>query len=256
MNENESLAPELEQMKIAYENALMQGKFQAGFLARTAHEIRAPLGSLMGLHQLIIHDLCETPEEEKQFIQDAYNYAKKLMTLIDQLIEVSKLEGGKIKVELTSFNVYQFLLSVEKIMHLQGANRNVNLTVKCNNTDILIFADHRKLVQSFCYLLELAIDLAELGTIEMGAEATHDGQKCLINICLPFNSIKMNEPITLGSVSFEENTDAEQLPKLSDGTKITLAHRMIDLMGGELKVKKTTAKATWLEVSLPIPEIL
>jgi len=256
MNENESFSPELEQMRIAYENALMHGKFQAGFLARTAHEIRAPLGSLMGLHQLIIHDLCETPEEEKEFIQDAYNYAKKLMTLMDQLIEVSKLEGGKIEVELTSFNAYQFLLSVQKIMRLQGANRNVNLTVKCDNTDILIFADHRKLIQSFCYLLELAIDLAELGTIEMRAELAHDNPKCLINICLPFNSAKINEPITLGAVSFEENSDVEQLPKLSVGTKINLAHRMIGLMGGELKIRKTTAKATWLEVSLPIPETL
>ena len=255
MNENDFLTRELEKLKIAYNNATIYGRFQGGFLGRIAHEIRSPLGSLMGLHQLIINDLCESPEEEREFIEDAYDYAKKLMAIIDHLINISKLEGGKIEVELSSFNLYQFLLSIQETMTLQANNRNVKLTVVVDDTDLLIVADRLKLFQSICYLLEVAIELSELGGIKINGELGSNSTQVFINLNLPINSSQINDPVTLNNIDFEKETPMDKLPDLSVGAKVTLAHQMVTLMGGQLKIAETTTKSTTLQLCLPTPSM-
>ncbi|GBF84663.1 histidine kinase dimerization/phospho-acceptor domain-containing protein [Aphanothece sacrum] len=70
-DEIEALKQELEQTKLAYQMAVQLSQFKSGFLAKTSHELRSPLSTLMGLHQLILSDLCENHEEEREFIEQA-----------------------------------------------------------------------------------------------------------------------------------------------------------------------------------------
>ena len=74
MNEIDELKEELKQAQLAYQMAAQMSQFKAGFLARTSHELRSPLSSMIGLHQLILSDLCESPEEQKEFIKEVSRY--------------------------------------------------------------------------------------------------------------------------------------------------------------------------------------
>ena len=80
-DEIEALKEELKQTELALQMAAQMSQFKGGFLARTSHELRSPLSSLIGLHQLIVSDLCDDPEEEREFVAQAYQYALKLMGL-------------------------------------------------------------------------------------------------------------------------------------------------------------------------------
>ena len=100
MNEIEALKEELKQTQLAYQMAAQMSQFKAGFLARTYHELRSPLTSLIGLHQIILNNLCESPEEERQFLTQAYDSAQKLMKLIDELVAVSQAEYGTAQLEI------------------------------------------------------------------------------------------------------------------------------------------------------------
>jgi signal transduction histidine kinase len=77
-------------------------QFKAGFLARTSHELRSPLSSLIGLHQLILADLCDSPEEAREFVAQANASALKMVKLLDEVIAVSKTEHGTNRLELRS----------------------------------------------------------------------------------------------------------------------------------------------------------
>ena len=96
MSDIEQLTTELENTQIAYQMAQEINQLKTGFLGRAAHELRSPLSSLISLHQLILFDFCESPEEEKQFLEHAYQSAQKLLEMIDELILVSKLDYGAI----------------------------------------------------------------------------------------------------------------------------------------------------------------
>ena len=87
------LLQELQQTQLAYHKAQEMGQFKAGFLARISHELRSPLGSIIGLHQLILADLCENPEEEREFISQAHEKSLKLLKLIDEILNISKIES-------------------------------------------------------------------------------------------------------------------------------------------------------------------
>ena len=89
MNELERLQKENEALTLALQAQREINHYKQFFLARVAHELRSPLSSLISLQQLILHDLCETPAEEKEFLSDANVAAQKLLTMIDDLVTVS-----------------------------------------------------------------------------------------------------------------------------------------------------------------------
>ncbi len=129
MKKIEDLQEELEQTRLAYQMAMQMSQFKAEFLARTSHEIRSPLSSLIGLHQLILSDLCESPEEQKEFINQAYNSALKLMKLIDEIVAVSKAELGTNQLYCESLPLGEIFDEVYKLTHIQAANRNLQLNI-------------------------------------------------------------------------------------------------------------------------------
>jgi len=251
MNGNTSLAQELKEAKIAYHNASLYARFQAGFLGRVSHEIRSPLGSLMSIHQLILNDLCESEEEERQFIAEAYEYSKKLMNMLDELIEISKLETAKVELELTPLKCVDFFNFVAKKMRMQGANRNMVLDVAMVDESLTILADGEKLAQAFFYWLEVAIDLTQLGTITIGADCEAPANYSRMTINFPFCNQEFNESSRFEDLPFHEQGGMESPPMLSSGAKITLAQSLISLMGGQCRISEVTEKTTCLEIFLP-----
>ncbi|MGK7926305.1 MAG: sensor histidine kinase, partial [Spirulina sp.] len=136
--ELETLKTELEQTKLAYQMAAQIGLFKSGFLARTSHELRSPLNSLLGLHQLILADLCESPEEEREFVKQAHEAALKLIKLLDDIIYVSKVEYGFTRVEIHPFPLTEVFGELQRLIHLQAANRSYELEIDYPEPELYI----------------------------------------------------------------------------------------------------------------------
>src|SRR4028118_557337 len=94
------LREKLKQTQLAYEMAKEMSQFKAGFLARTSHELRSPLSSLIGMHQLILSDLCDSPEEAREFVAQANASALKMVKVLDEVIAVAKTEHGTNQLEI------------------------------------------------------------------------------------------------------------------------------------------------------------
>jgi K+-sensing histidine kinase KdpD len=157
MEEREILQQELAKTRLAYYRTAEMSKLKAGFLARTAHELRSPLASIISLHQLILNDLCESPAEEKEFLDQAYQAALKLTKLLDLTISVSKLEDGKLEVESKPFFLAELLLKVHQSTSLQAANRNIKLTFPDDYGDWCVVGDSSYLSQVLILSIESAI---------------------------------------------------------------------------------------------------
>lgn len=256
MTDIDKLQTELTQMTIAYQEALQTSRIKAGFLGRVAHEIRSPLTSVMGLHQLIINDLCDNPAEEKEFIQQAYQYAKKLMAMIDQLIEVSKLEVGRINLETQEVNLSEFLEDIHQIIDLEAANKGLKINFQNENKDLTIKTDKVRLTNVLFYLLEVVIDVTESGIISLSFDGDKDQQECLIKITFWSNNfnLKPTENIAVPEIPLEELKRLQALPQFSSQMKIMLAAALSEMMGGHLQLEKCNVPENQLrELYLSLP---
>lgn len=162
-----SLTQKLKQTEIAYQLAIQMSQFKAGFLARTSHELRSPLNSLIGLHQLILSDLCDDPAEERAFVAQANSSALKLINLIDQILEVSRVEHGNSKLEIQPLQLATVLAEVYNLTHLIAANRNIHLHLSPPEAEIYVLADPRWLRQVLLNLLDTCLTQIESGSVSI-----------------------------------------------------------------------------------------
>ncbi|WP_052349691.1 sensor histidine kinase KdpD [Picosynechococcus sp. NKBG042902] len=148
--------------------ALQWGQFQARFFGQVAHELRSPLSTIMGLQQLILSDLCESPAEERAFIAESYAASQKLLGLLDLAIAVSKLDYGQSSKQAEWFDLEMLLAELESLLSVKAQNNNLRLTIAHPvGATLDIFGDRHHLHQFFLTLIDTTLQRAEQGTIHL-----------------------------------------------------------------------------------------
>ncbi len=276
MNEIEALKEELKQTQLAYQMAIQWSQFKAGFLARISHELRSPLSSLIGLHQLILSDLCESPEEQREFLSQAHQSALKLMRLIDEVVDISKTSYGAKKLDVESVPLAEIFNDVESLTYLQAANRNLKLQITPPNSSLCILVDRARTIQLLAILIDGGIDSMKDGKIQMTAHSTADSS--FIDICIDIESSPhvWSDPTDLLQNNSSSTTDKIPESKVlrrettkpastsstphsafSPGMKLMLAQTLVETMEGRLTVVDLTRSPnskplTRLQCSIPV----
>lgn len=260
--DTDALKEELKQTQLAYQMASEMSKFKAGFLARSSHELRSPLSSLIGLHQLILNDLCEDPSEEREFVAQANTSAIKLMNLIDEIISVAKTEHGTTKLDAQPLNLAGVLEEVYNLTHLQATNRSLRLHLSPPEADIYVQADQRRLRQVLVNMVDAAISKMQEGSIKISAQnAPISGyfNICIDAECPPDVWI---EPVDLLQLPLENNEQPRKQAAFSTGMNLLMNQMLIEVMRGRLEVVEvppeegsgasTPASFTRMQCSVPL----
>lgn len=239
MNQIELLKKELEQTKLAYQMTAQINQFKSSFLAKTAHELRSPLSSLMGLHQLILADLCENPEEEKEFIQQGYQAAQKLIEMMDRIVTISKLDYGTTPLSIETLSLNQTLTEIYHLTQLQAANHSLRIKLNLSETDGDIKTDQSHLIQTITILVDTGISLQKKGDLILSSK---------LNLLENFGEILIDMSCNLEDWQQEKPTlEASQLNLIavkqwndtlgiSPSLKLLLAQTLLEKMGGKLQL--------------------
>ncbi|MEM8610885.1 MAG: HAMP domain-containing sensor histidine kinase [Cyanobacteria bacterium P01_H01_bin.105] len=215
---------------LAYERLSQLERFKSGFLARTAHELRSPINSVIGLHQLILEGLCETPEEEKQFTGEAKEAAYKVLQLFDIIIAASKLDIGREVPTLEPIALKTLFKTLEELTRLQAANSNLRLTFK--PTELVISSDLKWLQMMLISLIDDAITSTKLGYITL--EAVADGEHVLLKLEADRPASELC--VRLDTSLYGREVDLSNLSSvyLSTGLTLAVAQEMARSLHGEL----------------------
>lgn len=256
------LLERLQETQLAYAMAKEMSQFKAGFLARTTHELRSPLNGLIGLHQLILSDLCENPEEEREFVAQAHERALKLLKLIDEILNVARVEHGTNKLDIQPLSLAEVLQEVDKLTHMLAANRNYPLQISPIDPEIYVLADPRWLRQVLLTLIDTAIAQMEEGSISLTTGISTTSNIVYIWLDIPVHALPGSESIDfIKSIKFIDTEDKSVLmqnqPSLSPGMKLLLNQTLLEAMGGKLEIIPTTTELeteefTRLQVSIPL----
>ena len=243
-------------LQLAYQRLLALERFKSGFLARTSHELRSPINTIVSLHQLILEDLCEGPEEEKEFIGQSKDAALKMLALFDQITAVSKLDIGREPPKLEAVDLSLLLPEVEMLTTLQAANQNVRYRVTAPTDELEICTDRKWLKNMLASLLQDTILHAK--QVSLGLEQTGDAVVVVIECDRDAQSLQTE----LDAIS-----DITQLPeaelkaqstaakdslmtandiKLSTGLILATAQTALPLIEGEFTIVPT-AEGTQLQ---------
>ncbi|NJL20683.1 MAG: HAMP domain-containing histidine kinase [Leptolyngbyaceae cyanobacterium SM1_3_5] len=156
----------------AYRMAVEMERFKATFLAKTSHELRSPLNSIISLHQLILSDLSDSPEEEREFVAQAQAAAQKMLSRLDEVITVSKVQAGTAAPELQSVQLSSLFEEVRSLTYLQAQNRSLRLEFDRPDRAIYVVADPRWLRQILLHLVTNSIATLREGTIQVAAQVS------------------------------------------------------------------------------------
>ncbi len=225
---------QLESLQLAYQLAMAMSQFKGGFLARTSHELRSPLNGLIGMQQLILQDLCDSPEEEREFIEQANQSALKMIKVLDNVLDVARLEHGTIKMELQPLQLAALLQAVYDLTYLQAADRNLKLRLILPDPDLYVLADPRRLQQVLLHLVDtLMVQMTE-GRIQVSVQAATGYAHIWID---SDRAIDLSEPIDLLHLPSEPTA---AIP--SPGLNLLTLQILVSLMQGTLTLLAPAAE--------------
>lgn len=249
------LEEELRQTQLAYQMAKEMSEFKAGFLARTSHELRSPLSSLMGMHQLILSDLCDSPEEEREFIAQANASAQKMVKLLDEVIAVAKTEHGTNYLEIRPLSLTKMFEDLHRLTHMQAANRNLRLSIVPPEREVHVLADPRRFRQVLVGLVDTAIAQIEDGSIRVSTDSSPDPQEVHIWIDIQCPNSVWSEAVDL-LAEVPDVANLDESSSISPGLTLLMVQNLVDAMQGRLEVlaapEDSQDNLTRLQCSMPL----
>lgn len=238
------------------EIALQLGQFQAGFLGQTAHELRSPMSQIMSLQQLILADLCEDPAEEREFIAQCYAASQKFMTLLDLVVEVSKLDYGTTTFKRKPFDLLSLMQELAMLFTVKANNRNLKLVIAHPSvTSLEIPGDRHYLQHLFITLLNTTIQQTETGRIHFDYAVTPE-QTLTLQLRSP-QSIDFWEISTLQKLTLSNRPTPAEVKQLAQGFEFSpqlkwqLCQKLVLTMGGTL-TRTHTADTIQVRGQLPL----
>ena len=140
---------------------------KSAFLANMSHELRTPLNSILGIAQLMERDL-EFPPKQRELLEILSRSGKQLFELIDDVLEMSKIEAGQTTAVSTTFDLHRFLDDLEEMMSLRAEKKGLELIFERDSAlPKYIQTDARKLRQILINLLGNAIKFTEKGRVTL-----------------------------------------------------------------------------------------
>lgn len=164
-----TLYHELEQ---ANQAATEASRLKSDFLASTTHELRTPLNGIIGFLKLILDDMADDREEELEFVEEAHKSAIHLLSLIDDILDIAKIESGKVEVTLEPVSLTELLANLDNFARPQTQTKNLSWDIISPDTydDIILYANYQRTFQILLNLVSNALKFTHEGGISLSVE--------------------------------------------------------------------------------------
>ena len=154
------------QIKLAMQEATTANKAKSIFLARMSHELRTPLNAILGFAN-ILQKSQNTNKQEKENLNIIKRSGEHLLNIINEILELSKIEAGKMELSPKSFNLFDLIKEIEDIFSFRCESLNLNFEIKTNNLPKYIKADEQRLRQILINLLRNSLKFTKEGFISL-----------------------------------------------------------------------------------------
>jgi len=147
------------------------------FLQTTSHELRTPLTAILGFIDLLENDLVESPEEEKEFLDNIRNSATHLLDLINDILLAAKIQARKIELDIEPLDLTDLLTEVHALMHPVAVQKGLKFELDIGELEVQVLADYQKLKQVLFNIVGNALKFTDEGWVRMNASFQNGTQE-------------------------------------------------------------------------------
>jgi two-component system CheB/CheR fusion protein len=250
------------QLSRAKEAAENTNQAKNSFIAHMSHELRTPLNGILGFAQILQADDTLTKEQQKK-IDTIHQSGEHLLTLLNDILNLSKIEANQLELELKDIPFPLFIEKINSIINVRAQQKNITFKYEAlSSLPTVIRGDETRLRQVLLNLLGNAVKFTDRGSVNFYVskladceESTQNCKDCLIRfkiedtgigippekaneIFLPFHQLIQDDSINEGS-----------------GLGLTISQKIVNLMGGEIMVESTPEKGSTFYFDICVLEV-
>lgn len=236
----------------ARDAALEAARLKSQFLANITHEIRTPMNIIIGMLDLLAGT--ELAADQRDLVQTAQGSAEELLTLVNNIIHVSKLESGTLSVALSDFDLVGNVERIGSVMSVMAQEKDLEFSVRCDQEiPAVLRGDVPRLRQVLTNIVQNAIKFTERGKIELVVERERETQThLLLHFRVKDTGIGIsNESMPHLFEPFFQADGSAARQYAGPGLGLATAKKLIELMGGVIGVESKPGEGSTFWFTIP-----
>lgn len=223
---------------------------KSDFLANMSHELRTPLNGIIGYTQLFLKFSGNLTEEEKERIQVIHQCGEHLLEMINDILDLTKVEAGKLEIVQRTFHLPRFIRSGVAIAQSRAGEKGLAISINCDeDLPVYVSGDDHRIRQVLLNLLSNAVKFTRAGNITVSVGRTPSGH---VRFRVADTGIGIPEDFLDGI--FDAFTQIGDVHHKAEGTGLGLAicKKLVTLMGGDIYVQSRLGRGSNFWFDLPL----
>ena len=229
----------------------MASQHKSQFLANMSHELRTPLNAIIGVSEMLRED-AEALKQDTEPLDRVLGAGRHLLALINDILDLSKIEAGRMELQLEPFALAPLIANVVKTIEPLAAKNANQVAVQCDAGIGTLHADQMRLRQALLNLMSNANKFTDHGTITIDARQRQEGSRDWVTIAVADTGIGMTTE-QMGRL-FQEfsQADASTTRKYGGtGLGLAISKRFCQMMGGDIAVESAPGHGSTFTIRLP-----
>jgi GAF domain-containing protein len=219
------------------------------FLANMSHELRTPLNAIIGVSEMLRED-AEALKQDTEPLDRVLGAARHLLALINDILDLSKIEAGRMELQLENFALAPLIDNVVKTIEPLAAKNGNQLVVQCDAAIGALHSDSMRLRQGLLNLMSNANKFTERGTITVNARQAQD--RDWVTIAVSDTGIGMTmEQMGKLFQEFSQASSATASKYGGTGLGLAISKRFCQMMGGDITVESEPGRGSTFTIRLP-----